>query len=277
LPALAADVGDTPDHFASVAAAIMTTDTRPKTAHATVEIEGRQVRIAGLAKGAGMIHPQLAAAPHATMLAYLCTDVAADPTLLQRMLSDVAETSFNRISIDGDTSTNDTVLLLASGASGATLEEKNLKTFADALRGVCTSLAKQIVADAEGATHLVELNIRGAASDADALRVARAIAHSPLVKTAWAGNDPNWGRLIAAAGYSGAQVDPTRVTIHFGDLLICEHGGRAAAFDEAAAHRYLSQPEFSVHVDLGLGSGACRFWTCDLTRDYVSINADYST
>jgi glutamate N-acetyltransferase / amino-acid N-acetyltransferase len=277
LPALAADVGDTPDHFASVAAAIMTTDTRPKTAHATVEIEGRQVRIAGLAKGAGMIHPQLAAAPHATMLAYLCTDVAADPILLQRVLSDVAETSFNRISIDGDTSTNDTVLLLASGASGATLDEKNLKRFADALRGVCTSLAKQIVADAEGATHLVELNIRGAASDADALRVARAIAHSPLVKTAWAGNDPNWGRLIAAAGYSGAQVDPARVTIHFGDLLICEHGGRAAAFDEAAAHRYLSQPEFSVHVDFGLGSGACRFWTCDLTRDYVSINADYST
>jgi glutamate N-acetyltransferase/amino-acid N-acetyltransferase len=277
LPALGAAVGDTPDHFASVAAAIMTTDTRPKTAHATVEIEGRLVRIAGLAKGAGMIHPQLAAAPHATMLAYLCTDVAADPTLLQRMLSDVAETSFNRISIDGDTSTNDTVLLLASGASGTTLDEKNLKTFADALRGVCTSLAKQIVADAEGATHLVELNIRGAASDADALRVARAIAHSPLVKTAWAGNDPNWGRLIAAAGYSGAQVDPARVTIHFGDLLICEHGGRAAVFDEAAAHRYLSQPEFSVHVDLGLGSGACRFWTCDLTRDYVSINADYST
>jgi glutamate N-acetyltransferase/amino-acid N-acetyltransferase len=277
LPALGAAVGNTPDHFASVAAAIMTTDTRPKTAHATVEIEGRLVRIAGLAKGAGMIHPQLAAAPHATMLAYLCTDVAADPTLLQRMLSDVAETSFNRISIDGDTSTNDTVLLLASGASGATLDEENLKTFADALRGVCTSLAKQIVADAEGATHLVELNIRGAASDADALRVARAIAHSPLVKTAWAGNDPNWGRLIAAAGYSGAQVDPARVTIHFGDLLICEHGGRAAAFDEAAAHRYLSQPEFSVHIDLGLGSGACRFWTCDLTRDYVSINADYST
>jgi glutamate N-acetyltransferase/amino-acid N-acetyltransferase len=277
LPALGAAVGNTPDHFASVAAAIMTTDTRPKTAHATVEIEGRLVRIAGLAKGAGMIHPQLAAAPHATMLAYLCTDVAADPTLLQRMLSDVAETSFNRISIDGDTSTNDTVLLLASGASGATLDEENLKTFADALRGVCTSLAKQIVADAEGATHLVELNIRGAASDADALRVARAIAHSPLVNTAWAGNDPNWGRLIAAAGYSGAQVDPARVTIHFGDLLICEHGGRAAAFDEAAAHRYLSQPEFSVHIDLGLGSGACRFWTCDLTRDYFSINAYYST
>ena len=277
LPALSAAVGDTFDHFASVAAAIMTTDTRPKTAHAIVDIDGRQVRIAGIAKGAGMIHPQLAAAPHATMLVYLCTDAAADPALLQQLLSGAAETSFNRISIDGDTSTNDTVLLLASGASGATLGESNAAAFAAALGDVCTSLAKQIVADAEGATHLVELNIRGAASDADALRVARAIAHSPLVKTAWAGNDPNWGRLIAATGYSGAEVDPARITIRLGELLICERGGRAAAFDEAAAHRYLSQPEFSVHIDLGLGSGACRFWTCDLTREYVSINADYST
>ncbi len=277
LPALSAAVGNTFDHFASVAAAIMTTDTRPKTAHAIADIDGRQVRIAGIAKGAGMIHPQLAAAPHATMLVYLFTDAAADPALLQQLLSGAAETSFNRISIDGDTSTNDTVLLLASGASGATLGESNATAFAAALGDVCTSLAKQIVADAEGATHLVELNIRGAASDADALRVARAIAHSPLVKTAWAGNDPNWGRLIAATGYSGAEVDPARITIRLGELLICERGGRAAAFDEAAAHLYLSQHEFSVHIDLGLGSGACRFWTCDLTREYVSINADYST
>jgi glutamate N-acetyltransferase / amino-acid N-acetyltransferase len=276
LPALSAAVGDTPDHFSSVVAAIMTTDTRPKTAHATVEIDGRQVRIAGIAKGAGMIHPQLAA-PHATMLAYLCTDAAANPALLQRLLAGATETSFNRISIDGDTSTNDTVLLLASGASGATLNESNSDEFAAALSEVCTSLAKQIVVDGEGATHLVELNIRGAVSDDDALRVARAIAHSPLVKTAWAGNDPNWGRLIAATGYSGAQVDSARIAIHLGDLPICERGGRAATFDEAAAHRYLSQPEFSVHIDLGLGNGVCRFWTCDLTREYVSINAAYST
>ncbi len=277
LPALCEAVGSTTDHFASVAAAIMTTDTRPKTAHAVADIDGCPVRIAGIAKGAGMIHPQLAAAPHATMLVYLCTDAAADPALLQSLLTSAAETSFNRISIDGDTSTNDTLLLLASGASGATLNDGNAAPFAAALGEVCTSLAKQIVADAEGATHLVELNICGAASDADALRVARAIAHSPLVKTAWAGNDPNWGRLIAATGYSGAEVDPARITIRLGDLLICERGGRAAAFDEAAAHRYLSQPEFSVHIDLGLGTGACRFWTCDLTREYVSINADYST
>jgi glutamate N-acetyltransferase/amino-acid N-acetyltransferase len=224
-----------------------------------------------------MIHPQLAAAPHATMLVYICTDVGAEAALLERLLTDAAETSFNRISIDGDTSTNDTVLLLASGASSATLNARNSAAFAAALSEVCTSLAKQIVADAEGATHLVELNIRGAVSDADALRIAKAVAHSPLVKTAWAGNDPNWGRLIAAAGYSGAALDPSRIAIRLGDLLICERGGRAATFDEAAAHRYLSQPEFSVHIDLGLGSGVCRFWTCDLTREYVSINADYST
>ncbi|MGA9719522.1 MAG: bifunctional glutamate N-acetyltransferase/amino-acid acetyltransferase ArgJ [Acidobacteriaceae bacterium] len=277
LPALRNALGDTKEHFAAIAGAIMTTDTRPKTAFATVEIHGAPVHIAGIAKGAGMIHPQLAAAPHATMLAYLCSDAAAEPALLQRLLEESAETSFNRISIDGDTSTNDTVLLLASGASGATLTERNSSAFATALAQVCTSLAKQIVADGEGATRLVELNICGAASDADALRVAKAIAHSPLVKTAWAGSDPNWGRLIAAAGYSGAQIDPARIAIRLGDLLICDHGGRSAAFDEAAAHHYLSQPEFAVHIDLGLGSGVCRFWTCDLTREYVSINADYST
>jgi glutamate N-acetyltransferase / amino-acid N-acetyltransferase len=277
LPALRAAVGDTADHFAGIAAAIMTTDTRPKTAHAIVDIDGRQVRIAGVAKGAGMIHPQLAAAPHATMLVYLCTDAAAEPALLERLLIEAGETSFNRISIDGDTSTNDTLLLLASGASGAKLNDENAGGFAEALSEVCTSLAKQIVADGEGATHLVELNIHGAASDADALRVAKAIAHSPLVKTAWAGSDPNWGRLIAAAGYSGAEIDPARIAIRLGDLLICERGGRSANFDEVAAHRYLSQPEFAVHIDLGLGNGACRFWTCDLTCEYVSINADYST
>jgi glutamate N-acetyltransferase/amino-acid N-acetyltransferase len=211
------------------------------------------------------------------MLVYLCTDAAAEPALLERLLIKAGETSFNRISIDGDTSTNDTVLLLASGAAGVALNDENAGEFAQALSQVCTSLAKQIVADGEGATHLVELNIHGAASDADALRIAKAIAHSPLVKTAWAGSDPNWGRLIAATGYSGAEVDPARIAIRLGDLLICERGGRSVNFDEAAAHRYLSQPEFAVHIDLGLGNGACRFWTCDLTREYVSINADYST
>jgi glutamate N-acetyltransferase / amino-acid N-acetyltransferase len=277
LPALRDALGDTAAHFNAMAAAIMTTDTRPKTAFATVEVAGKTVRLAGMAKGAGMIHPQLAAAPHATMLVYLCTDATAEPALLQAQLAQAAEISFNRISIDGDTSTNDTVLLLASGTSGAVLTGDNATDFTVALGQVCVSLARQIVADGEGATHLVELDITGAASDADALLAARAIAHSPLVKTAWAGNDPNWGRLLAALGYSGADIDPGRIAIRFGDLLICERGGRAAGFDEAAAHRYLSQPEFTVHIDLGAGQGSCRFWTCDLTRDYVAINADYST
>jgi glutamate N-acetyltransferase/amino-acid N-acetyltransferase len=178
--------------------------------------------------------------------------------------------------VDGDTSTNDTVLLLASGASGAVVGAENA-AFADALTQVCASLARQVVADGEGITHVVELRIEGAASDGDALKVAKAIAHSPLVKTAWAGGDPNWGRLAAAIGYSGAQIDPDRFDIRFGELAICRDGGRAPEFDEAAAHDYIAQREFSVTIELHQGAGSCLFWTTDLTHEYVSINADYST
>jgi glutamate N-acetyltransferase/amino-acid N-acetyltransferase len=149
--------------------------------------------------------------------------------------------------------------------------------FAAALNQVCTSLARQIVADGEGVSHVVELRIEGAATDADALRIAKAIAHSPLVKTAWAGSDPNWGRLMAAIGYSGAPIDPERIDIQFGDLPICRDGGRAPEFDEAAAHAYVSQREFSVAIQLHQGTGSCVFWTTDLTAAYVHINADYST
>jgi glutamate N-acetyltransferase/amino-acid N-acetyltransferase len=178
--------------------------------------------------------------------------------------------------VDGDTSTNDTVLLLASGASGVAVGTGNT-IFAAALSQVCTSLARQIVADGEGVSHMVELHIEGAATDADALKIAKAIAHSPLVKTAWAGSDPNWGRLLAAIGYSGAQINPDRVDICFGELAICRNGGRATEFDEAAAHAYVNQPEFSVGIQLHQGTGSCVFWTTDLTHRYVSINADYST
>jgi glutamate N-acetyltransferase/amino-acid N-acetyltransferase len=195
---------------------------------------------------------------------------------LNRYLIDAIEVSFNRISVDGDTSTNDTVLLLASGASGVKIEGY-YPPFAGNLTHVCKSLAKQIVADGEGITHVVELRIEGAATDADALKVAKAIAHSPLVKTAWAGGDPNWGRLAAAIGYSGAQIDPDRFDIHFGELAICRDGGRAPEFDEAAAHDYIAQREFSITVELHQGSGSCLFWTTDLTHEYVTINADYST
>jgi glutamate N-acetyltransferase/amino-acid N-acetyltransferase len=274
LPTLASSLGAESDHFQQVAQAILTTDTVEKTAFARLEIDGKELRIAALCKGAGMIHPQLV--PHATMLVYVLTDAVVEPAVLDGYLRQAIEVSFNRISVDGDTSTNDTVLLLASGAGGAAVGADNAE-FAAALTQVCASLAKQIVADGEGVGHVVELRIEGAATDADALRVAKAIAHSPLVKTAWAGCDPNWGRLAAAIGYSGAQIDPERFDIWFGDLRICRDGGRAAEFDEAAAHAYIAQPEFSIRIALHQGQGNCVFWTTDLTHEYVSINADYST
>ncbi len=278
LPSLVGALGETPEHLQSFAEAIMTTDTRPKLAHAAFETRGKTVRIAGVAKGAGMICPRLTSALHATMLVYLFTDIESDGAALQPLLEAAVEESFNRISIDGDTSTNDTVLLLASGESGVALKDRDAREYFSAgLTEVCASLAKQIVDDGEGITHVVELRIAGAASREDALRVARSIAHSPLVKTAWAGNDPNWGRLLASIGNAGAAVDPLRIAVRFGDLAICERGERAAGFSEAAAHAYLQQREFTVHVDLGLGEGACRFWTTDLTAEYVHINADYST
>jgi glutamate N-acetyltransferase/amino-acid N-acetyltransferase len=279
LPGLAASLGADFDHFQQVAQAILTTDTVEKTAFAKLDLVSpdgspREVHIAALCKGAGMIHPQLI--PHATMLVYILTDAAIAPAVLDGYLRAAIEVSFNRISVDGDTSTNDTVLLLASGASLATVGPEDA-TFAAALTQVCTSLARQIVADGEGITHVVELHIEGAATDADALKVSKAIAHSPLVKTAWAGSDPNWGRLMAAIGYSGAQIDPERIDIRFGDLAICRNGGRAAEFDENAAHAYIAQSEFSVTIQLHQGASSCVFWTTDLTHEYVSINADYST
>lgn len=280
LPFLAQSIGPESDHFNEAALAIMTTDTVEKTAFARIEVAGtpgeapRDVRIAGLGKGSGMIYPQLV--PHATMLVYILTDAAIEPAVLNAYLQPAVELSFNRISVDGDTSTNDTVLLLASGASGVSIGPGD-PAFAAALSQVCGSLARQVVADGEGLTHLVELQIDGAASDADALRVAKAIAHSPLVKTAWAGCDPNWGRLAAAIGYSGAQIDPDAFEIRFGNLPVCRNGGRDPEFDEAAAHAYLEQAEFSISINLHQGTGSCVFWTTDLTTEYIHINADYST
>jgi len=279
LPALAASLGHDFDHFQQVAQAILTTDTVEKIAFARFESDDpgktrHEVRIAALCKGSGMIHPQLV--PHATMLVYVLTDAAIEPAHLQAYLNQSIDLSFNRISVDGDTSTNDTVLLLASGASKVSMGPGNAQ-FAAALTEVCTSLAQQIVADGEGITHVVELHIEGAATDADALKIAKAIAHSPLVKTAWSGADPNWGRLIAAIGYSGAQIDPNRIDIDFGELPICRDGGRASKFDEASAHNYLTKAKFSINIQLHQGQGSCVFWTTDLTVEYIHINADYST
>ncbi len=286
LPGLAGSLGAGSSHFLQAAQAILTTDTVEKTAFAHIDLASTvargaapagapaEIRIAGLAKGAGMIHPQLV--PHATMLAYVLTDAEIAPAVLAGYLGDALEASFNRISIDGDTSTNDTVLLLASGASGAAIGPGN-SAFAAALNHVCASLARQMAADGEGVTHVIKLRIEGAATDAEALRVATAIARSPLVKTAWAGCDPNWGRILAAVGYSGVQIDPQRIDISFGELPVCRDGGRAPDFDEASAHAYISQPEFSVSIHLHQGPGQCVFWTTDLTAEYIRINAEYST
>ena len=276
LPAANTALGATSGHFDQFAHAILTTDTRRKVSARQVRLsDGRQIRIVGACKGAGMIHPQLV--PHATMLAYIFTDALIPPPHLQAILEESVGASFNRISIDGDTSTNDTVLLLASGASGIAIDETNESGFKAALSALCIDLAKQIVADGEGISHVVELQIEGAPNDADALRVAKAIAHSPLVKTAWAGCDPNWGRVLAAIGYSGVSIDPGRVSIYFGPHEICRDGERSPIFDESAAHEYLIQREFTIQANLGLGAGSCRFWTSDLTAEYVRINADYST
>ncbi|HXB61441.1 MAG TPA: bifunctional glutamate N-acetyltransferase/amino-acid acetyltransferase ArgJ [Acidobacteriaceae bacterium] len=262
------------------ARAIMTTDTKPKTALSSFVVDGasgkkKTVHIFGACKGAGMIGPQVGP-PHATMLVYLFTDIGACAEELRAILQTAVEPSFNSISIDGDTSTNDTVLLLASGASGVTMNEARAE-FKHALDAVCQSLAYQIIDDGEGVTHIVTLNITGARTEAEARQVARTIANSPLCKTAWSSGDPNWGRILAAAGYSGVSFDPARVNIHIGPYPVFEHGMRSPAFDEAATHKHMLEREYSIHFDLGQGAEGCRFITCDLTAEYVSINADYST
>ena len=230
----------------------------------------RQVTLAGVAKGAGMIHPNMA-----TMLVYLFTDLAASPRELQTCLKEAADQSFNNISIDGDTSTNDTALLLASGKSG--VQFKSVRNeFQAALTKVCRSLAGQIVADGEGVKHVVRLNIEQARSRSEARQIGRAIANSPLVKTAWAGADPNWGRILAAIGYSGVKINPERINIYLGEQQICRHGA-ACPFDHDRAHAYMSEPVYEIRIALGAGSAALEFLSCDLTAEYVRINADYST
>jgi glutamate N-acetyltransferase / amino-acid N-acetyltransferase len=252
--------------------AIMTTDTRPKIASAQFESAAKQVTILGIAKGAGMIHPQLA-----TMLVYLFTDAAVSSRELQLLLREACDESLNCMSIDGDTSTNDTVLLLASGASGARVRDiRARKKLSAALTAVCRSLAEQIVSDGEGVQHVIRLFVERAQSREEALLVARTIAHSMLVKTAWAGADPNWGRILAAVGRCGAPVDPSRVQIFIGRQRVCRNG-IACAFNQRQAHRTLAQPVCDIRVQLGRGKESVRFLTTDLTAEYVRINADYST
>ena len=252
--------------------AILTTDTRAKIASARFKVGAEQVTLLGIAKGSGMIHPKLA-----TMLVYLFTDVAAHPRELQRLLREACDESLNSMSVDGDTSTNDTVLLLANGQTGCRVADARVsKKFATLLQAVCGSLAEQIVTDGEGVHHVIRLFVEQARTRDEALQVARAIAHSALVKTAWAGADPNWGRMLAAAGNSGVPVEPGRIRIFIDTQLVCRNGV-AHPFHEKRAHRALSRPVCDIRVQLGRGSSGVRFLTTDLTAEYVRINADYST
>jgi len=272
VPGLAAALASGETALRAFGRAIMTTDLRPKLASASFGVGGRTVSLAGVAKGAGMIHPDMA-----TMLVYLFCDVAAPAAVLRRRLKDAVSVTFNAMSVDGDTSTNDTVLLMASGASGVRLGSAGADAgFAAALRAVCASLASQIIRDGEGARHLVRLSVEGARSVDEARVVARSIANSPLVKTAWAGCDPNWGRILARVGSSGVPVDPARVSIDIGPHRVFENG-RAKAFDRRAAHEVLKRPEYRVRVRLGRGRAALEYLTCDLTEEYIRINAEYST
>ncbi len=259
---------------ADAARAITTTDTRAKVATAHAALPGGRVTIAGFAKGAGMIHPNLA-----TMLAVVTTDARIEPARLQRAVQAAVRVSFNRISVDGDMSTNDTVLVLASGASGASVGDEDEPAFTEALAQVCASLAKQIARDGEGATRLVELRVTGAASESQAHRVGDAIACSPLVKTAIHGNDPNWGRILAAAGYSGEPVVPERTRLWFGDRDDVQllDAGLPLPFDAARASALLQRDPAVIRLDLGLGHDEATLWTCDFSAEYIRVNADYTT
>jgi len=262
------------DHPETVARAIMTTDTFPKGATAEVEIDGLPVRIMGFAKGSGMIAPDMA-----TMLGYIFTDAAVAQPALQAMLSAATRQSFNAVTVDSDTSTSDSVMLAATGTAGntpvITARSAGGRAFAAGLLAVMQDLALQIVRDGEGATKLVEVRVTGARTARDADKVARSIANSPLVKTAIAGEDPNWGRIVMAVGKSGASADRDLLTISFGDIVVAEKGWVAEGYSEDAGAAYMKKSELVIAVDLGLGGGKATVWTCDLTHAYIDINADY--
>ena len=260
-----------PGAIGSAARAMMTTDTFPKGATATVAGVGGDIKIAGIAKGSGMIAPDMA-----TMLVYIFTDAKISAANLQKLLSRNVGATFNSITVDSDTSTSDTLLLAATGQSAAA-EPKGavLKAFEGALRDVMMSLAHQVVRDGEGATKFVEIRVSGAATEADAQRVAFSIANSPLVKTAIAGQDPNWGRIVAAIGKSGAAADRDKLSIWFGDILVAKNGFRNPNYREEDGAEYMQKPELVIAVDLGLGRAKRSVFTCDLTSRYIEINADY--
>lgn len=265
--------GLAPDRAAEAAAAIMTTDTFPKGAAAETEIDGQPVRIAGFAKGSGMIAPDMA-----TMLVFIFTDAEIERAALQKLVARLNRDSFNSITVDSDTSTSDTLLVVATGASGVCIggpRSASYRAFAGALGGVMRDLAHQVVRDGEGASKFVEIEVTGATSRRAAHKVAMAIANSPLVKTAIAGEDPNWGRIVMAIGKSGAKAERDRISIRFGDILVAEGGWVSPDYREEDGAAYMKGDSLRISTDLGVGSGSATVWTCDLTKQYITINADY--
>ena len=256
------------------AKAIMTTDTFPKLSGAILEIDGVEVKINGIAKGSGMIAPDMA-----TMLSFVVTDMPIAAPVLQALLARHVDTSFNAITVDSDTSTSDTLLAFATGKAGVepiqSVDDPRAETFGEALRDVLLDLAIQVVRDGEGATKQVSVHVEGATSDASAFRIAKSIADSPLVKTAIAGEDANWGRVVMAVGKAGEPADRDKLAIRFGDLLVAKDGERAPGYDEAATSAYMKGEELELTVSLGLGEGRATVYTCDLTHGYITINGDY--
>jgi len=260
-----------PEGIPDLARSIMTTDTVPKMVSAQGIVEGKTFTVTGVAKGAGMIRPDMA-----TMLCFVCTDVGAAPEILKETLVKAAHRSFNRITIDGDTSTNDTVLVMANGLSGAVIRSVAQRDiFQKVLDEIFLDLAKQLIRDGEGVTKLVEIMVRGAVSDSDAWKVADTVAHSPLVKTSFFGEDANWGRIVGAMGRADAKVDPDKIDIYFDDIQLVKAGISCGKAVEAEATKVLKKSEFVVTVDLNMGRGSDLMYTCDFSVDYVKINADY--
>jgi len=258
--------------FARVARAIMTTDLVPKESHAEIPLRRGAIRFAGMTKGSGMIHPNMA-----TTLGFVVTDAQIPVATLQKMLKRAVGVTYNCISVDGDQSTNDTLVVLANGASGVKPDPGEMELVEEMLTGVLESLAKQIARDGEGARKLVTVRVVGAATDDAAKQIARSIANSPLVKTAIAGSDPNWGRILCAAGYAGVPFDPTKVDIDLQEVVVCRDG-LAAPFDEAKLKKTLDEPECNIRFEIkGKGKGSAKFWTCDLTERYIEINGSYRT
>ncbi len=278
VPALYAQLEHSPEASLAAAHAIMTTDTVPKEVAAQVKIGGKTVKLGGIAKGSGMIHPNMG-----TMLCFITTDCAISAEMIKQALLETVAVSFNRISVDGDTSTNDTCCILANGMAGnseITEEGADYETFVAALKELCVTLAQKMASDGEGAKHLITCHVQGAADEKSAETISKSVISSTLTKAAIFGADANWGRVLCAMGYSGESFDPDWVDVHFasatGDIEVC-HQGRGLDFDETLAKKILTEHDIEINITMGEGDGACTCWGCDITYDYIRINGDYRT